>query len=79
MLKLLQEIRGFAEMTRRRPPARSPGLLLMQMRAHVIQAALPKRRLIVRTALKELSNEPRPVKITHVHAPADADAVRPLL
>ena len=47
MLKLLQEIRGFAEIANRRPPPRSPALLLAQMRPHVIQAVLPRRRLSV--------------------------------
>ena len=53
MLKLLQEIRGFAEIANRRPPPRSPGLVLMQMRSHVIQATLPKRRLSVQMDVQD--------------------------
>jgi hypothetical protein len=66
MLKLLQEIRGFAEIAKRRPPPRSPGLVLSQMRSHVIQATLPKRRLSVQMDMHDLSGISHPVKINHV-------------
>ena len=66
MLKLLQELRGFAEMSKRRPPPRLPALLLAQMRSHVLQATLPRRRLSVRTDVQELPGIPHPVKINHV-------------
>jgi hypothetical protein len=71
MLKLLQEIRGFAEIAKRRPSPRSPALMLMQMRSHVIQAALPKRKLSVQMDVHDLSGISHPVKINHVkQAPA---------
>ena len=66
MLKLLQEIRGFADIANRRPPPRSPGLLLTQIRSHVIQATLPKRRLSVKMDVQDHLDLPRPVKINHV-------------
>lgn len=66
MLKLLQEIRGFAEIAKRRPAPRLPGLLLMQMRSHVIQASLPKRKLSVQTDVQSHPDIPHPVKINHV-------------
>ena len=65
MLKLLQEIRGFAEIAKRRPQPRAPGLVLMQMRSHVIQAALPKRKLSVHVDLQDRLNNSHPVKINH--------------
>ncbi len=71
MLKLLQEIRGFAEMSRRRPPPRLPALMLSQMRSHVVQATLTKRRLNVRTSVNDRAAVSRPVRIVHVkHGPA---------
>jgi hypothetical protein len=66
MLKLLQEIRGFAEIAKRRPTPRMPGLILMQMRSHVIQARLPKRKLSVQTDVQSQPDIPHPVKINHV-------------
>jgi hypothetical protein len=47
MSKLLQEIRGFAEIINRCPPPRSTGLLLTQMRPRVIHTAMPRRSLSV--------------------------------
>ena len=71
MLKLLQEIRGFAEIGKRRPSPRSPALVLMQMRSHVIQAALPKRKLSVQMDVQDRLNISSPVRINHVkRAPA---------
>jgi hypothetical protein len=71
MLKLLQEIRGFAEIARRRPMPRLPGLMMMQMRSQVTQAALPKRKLTVQMDVKDRLDIPHPVKINHVkHHPA---------
>jgi hypothetical protein len=66
MLKLLQEIRGFADMANRRPPPRSPGLVLMQIRSHVIQATLPRRKLSVQMDVQDGPDISHPVKINHV-------------
>jgi hypothetical protein len=66
MLKLLQEIRGFAEIVNRCPPPRSTGLLLAQMRPHVIQAAMPRRSLRVTMIGRDSAEIPHPVKINHV-------------
>jgi hypothetical protein len=71
MLKLLQEIRGFADITSRRPQPRSPALVVAQIRSHIVQAALPKRRLNVKMDAHDLPDVPHPVKINHVkQAPA---------
>ncbi len=66
MLKLLQEIRGFAEITNRCPPPRSTGLLLAQMRPHVIQAVIPRRNLRVTMVERDSAHLSHPVKINHV-------------
>ena len=66
MLKLLQEIRGFAAIANRQPAPRSSGLVLAQVRSHVIQAALPRRKLSVKTNAEDRLSVPQPVKINHV-------------
>ena len=77
MLKLLQEIRGFAEMGKRRPPPRLPGLMLIQMRSHVLHASLPKRRLNVQMGVSNPSDIPHPVKINHLSRDVGPGAIRP--
>jgi hypothetical protein len=77
MLKLLQEIRGFADVTNRRPQPRSPGLVLTQMRSHVIQATLPRRRLSISTDKREHPNISHPVKINHLKPGSDTAASVP--
>jgi hypothetical protein len=66
MLKLLQEIRGFAEIVNRCPPPRPPGVLVAQMRPHIIQAAIPRRTLRVTMVERDSADSPRPVKINYV-------------
>jgi hypothetical protein len=45
MLTLLQEIPGFARISDRRPPPRSPGLFLAQLHSQGRYASLRRRRL----------------------------------
>jgi hypothetical protein len=66
MLKLLQEIRGFAQITNRRPHPKPPGIFLMQLRSHVLQATSARRRLVIPIDLQEPPDIPHPVKITHL-------------
>jgi hypothetical protein len=66
MMKLLQEIRGFAEISNRRPQSRSPGLFLMQLRSHTTHTTLPPRRRSILIDVQDLSEIPHPVKITHL-------------
>jgi len=67
MMKLLQEIRGFAQITNRRPQPKPPGLFLMQLRSHVLQATSSRRRLTIPIDLQEPPDIPHPVKITHLN------------
>ena len=67
-LKLLQEIKGYAQITNRRPVPRPPLLYLMQLRAHPLPAELPKHRLAVTTDQQAFAKGPMPIKITHVKA-----------
>ncbi len=77
MMKLLQEIRGFAEIAKRRPAPRLPGLMLIQMRSHVVQASLPKRKLNVQVGVLNRADVPHPVKINHVRRDPPAGANLP--
>ena len=65
IMKLLQEIRGFAEITQRRPPPKQPGLFLIQLRSHVSHATAARRKTISVDVLDQ-PNVPHPVKITHL-------------
>ncbi|MBP9900097.1 MAG: hypothetical protein V9H26_22870 [Verrucomicrobiota bacterium] len=68
VLKLLQEIRGHAQITNRRPAPRPPVLYLMQLRAQPAPAELPKHRVTITTDAKAFANGPLPIKINHVKA-----------
>ena len=68
MLKLLQEMRGFAEIANRRPPPRATGLVLMQLRSHLTHTRLPPRRRSITVEVQGLADIPHPVKITHLSA-----------
>ncbi len=66
MLKLLQEIRGFADIANRRPPPRCPTLVLTQIRAHGAQETLRRRRLSITFDKPPQPDMPHQVKINHV-------------
>jgi hypothetical protein len=73
MMKLLQELRGFDEITHRRPQARSPGLFMMQLRSHATHTTLPNTRRTIAIQVPGGRAAPAPVKITHLRqAPAPA-------
>ena len=77
VLKLLQEIRGFAELSNRHPQPRSPGLFLTQIRSHMLQGAVLKRRLSIRIDTPDRTNVPDRVKINHVKQGPDPLTMRP--
>ena len=65
-MKLLQEIRGFAEISQRRSQAKSPGLILLQLRSQFNQATARKRKLRIPIQMHELPDIPKLVKINHI-------------
>ncbi|MGO8928960.1 MAG: hypothetical protein ACLQU3_18990 [Limisphaerales bacterium] len=71
MLTLLQEIRGFAQVSNRRPPPRSPGLFLAQLRSQGDHAILRRRRLNITIDPPNQSDIPLQVKIHHVKQSPD--------
>ena len=77
MLKLLQEIRGFAHMANRRPPPRLPALVLTQMRASAGQHSFRPRKLSIAINLPAQPDIPHQVKIVHVKPAPPAVATSP--
>jgi hypothetical protein len=67
MMKLLQEIKGLAQLSSRRPVPKASGLFLLQMRQHMASATHPRRKLVIPVDLQNLPDIPNPVKITHVN------------
>ena len=66
LMKFLQEVRGYAQITNRRPAPRPSVLYLMQLRGRNGSTSAPKRRLIVVTETQENADTPLPIKITHL-------------
>ena len=71
MLKLLQEIQGFAALANRCPQPLSPALALTPIRAHLLLGLVQKRRLNIRIDPQDPTDIPYQVKINHLrHEPA---------
>jgi hypothetical protein len=66
LMKFLQEVRGHAQITNRRPAPRPSVLYLMQLRARNDQVAAPKRRLTVVNEAHANGDVPLPIKINHL-------------
>lgn len=77
IMKLLQEMRGFAEVTNRLPQPRQPGLFLMKLRTHFSQGALPTRKRVITIEIQGRADIPDPVKITHVQGSPLRKAIAP--
>lgn len=77
MLTLLQGIRGFAQITNRRPPPRSPGLFLAQIRSQGSPEAWRKRKLNITIDQPGHPDIPHQVRIHHVKQGSDPAATRP--
>jgi len=78
MLKLLQEMRGFAQVTNRRPFNRHPGLFTLQIRCHMAQTTAAKRKQTISIRMQEPTDIPHPVKIVHLEPePAVLEASAP--
>lgn len=70
LMKLLQELRGYEQITNRRPAPRPPALYLMQLREKQAQANLPKRpqRRAIATDWQNGAEVPLPIRINHRQA-----------
>lgn len=63
LLKALQEVKGMAQITNRRPAPRPPLLYLMQLRSQESQTTTPRKRLAIESVA---AITPLPIKINHV-------------
>ena len=66
MLKLLQEVRGFAEIANRRPTLRPPGPVLLHARAPSPRLGLGQAKRTLKISVQEPPDIPHPVKITYL-------------
>jgi hypothetical protein len=66
LMKLLQEMQGFADMSSRRPQTRRPGLFLLQMRSHIHRTTLSSRKRTLTVEMQDRPDIPNPVKIVHL-------------
>ncbi len=66
MLRLMQQARGIAEMTGRKPQPRPPGPLTLQVRAPRWKNAAAKVKHIIRIDMQEMPDIPHPVTILHL-------------
>lgn len=66
VMKLLQEVRGFAQLTNRRPHPRTPGPLLLQAYWFSRRGPGSKDKRTLRIRIDNLPDIPHPVKINHV-------------
>jgi len=65
LMKMIEEIRGHAQITNRRPTPRPPVLYLMQLREQQHPHA-PKQRRAITTDWQNGAEAPLPIKIKHV-------------
>jgi hypothetical protein len=72
LMKMMQEIRGLAQITNRRPQTKAPGLFLMQLRSQSGRTGLPKQKILIPIDLQDPPDIPHPVKITYIASPIGA-------
>jgi len=66
LMKLLQESRGYEQITNRRPTPRPIVLYLMQLRTQAAHINAPKEHLAITAEWQNASETPLPVKINHI-------------
>jgi hypothetical protein len=68
LMKLVQEIRGYEQITNRRPAPRPPAILLMQLRERQSPGPLSKRpqRRAITAAWQDSAEVALPVRINHL-------------
>ena len=65
-MKLLQESRGYEQVTNRRPIPRPIVLYLMQLRGRNAHTQAPKQRLAIAAEWQNDTETPLPIKIKHL-------------
>jgi len=70
MLKLLQEVRGFAQFPAKPAQPRQPSLLSLQYRGRIARIVAGRQKFILRIDMREQIDIPQPIPITFLPAPA---------
>ncbi len=65
LMKMMQEFRGLANITARRP-APKPGLFLIQLRSHAQRTSPQRNKRTINIEMQDHSVTQYPVKITHL-------------
>jgi hypothetical protein len=66
LMKMLQESRGYEQITNRRPTPRPIVLYLMELRTQAAHFNAPKERLAITAEWQNANETPSPVKIHHI-------------
>lgn len=66
LMKMLQESRGYEQITNRRPTPRPIVLYLMQLRTQAAYPNVPRQRLAITAEWQNGTETPLPVKIHHI-------------
>jgi len=69
MLKLVQEMRGLAQITNRRPQHRHPAAVL-EVRPPSRRSPALKRKQLIQIHVQDLPDIPHPVKIKYLDGPS---------
>ena len=69
MLKLLQEVRGFAQFPAKPAQPRQPSLLSLQYRGRIARIVAGRQRFVLRIDMQEQVDIPQPIPITFLPAP----------
>ena len=70
MLKLVQEMRGLAEITNRRPQQRHPVPAVLAVRPPSRRGAAVKRKHFIQIQVQDPPDIPHPVKIKYLDGPS---------
>jgi len=66
LMKLIQQSRGYEEITNRRPTPRPIVLYLMQLRAQASHAHAPRKALAITTDWQNGAETPSSIEIKHI-------------
>jgi hypothetical protein len=65
-MKFVEEVRGYSEITNRRPTPRPAVLYLMELRSQEAEVAAPKRKVAIFVGLEKTPEIAHPVKINFI-------------
>jgi hypothetical protein len=66
ILRLMQEIHGMAEVTNRRPPARTTAALALQIHPPAFRKSIARQKRTLRISIQDPPDIPQEVEIIHL-------------